>query len=129
MKSVARVAQATAVAVLAGILAACGGADPSRDDLPQDIVDARPTISVEEAKFVLAARELGVDVTGASVGEDLETAKTVCWALKEGGLQVREIAAELTQDDALRTKRIIKAGIESLCPDYTDQVGQLELPE
>lgn len=124
-----RVARATAVAVLAGILAACGGGDPSLGDLPQDVADARPSISLEEAKFVLAARELGVDVTGASVGEDLETAKTVCWALKEGGVQVKDIAGELSQDDALRTKRIIKAGIESLCPDFEDQLDQLDLPE
>lgn len=124
-----RVARAAAVAVLAGILAACGGGDPSLGDLPQDVADARPSISLEEAKFVLAARELGVDVTGASVGEDLETAKTVCWALKEGGVQVKDIAGELSQDDALRTKRIIKAGIESLCPDFEDQLDQLDLPE
>jgi hypothetical protein len=125
-----RVAQATAVAVLVGVLTACGGeADPTRQDLPQDIVDARPSISVEEAKFVLAAKELGVDVTGASVDEDLETAKTACWALKEGGVQVKDIAGQLTQDDALRTKRIIKAGIESLCPDYEAQVDQLGLPD
>ena len=124
-----RVVRATATASLLGVLAACGSSDPTRDDLPQDVVDARPSITLEEAKFVLAARELGVDVTGSSVADDLETAKTVCWALKEGGVQVKDIAGELTQDDALRTKRIIKAGIESLCPDYEDQVDQLGLPD
>lgn len=124
-----RVVRVTATAALLGVLAACGSSDPSRDDLPQDIVDARPSITLEEAKFVLAARELGVDVTGASVADDLETAKTVCWALKEGGVQAGEIAGELSQDDALRTKRIMKAGIESLCPEFDDQVDQLDLPE
>lgn len=124
-----RVVRATATASLLGVLAACGSSDPTRDDLPQDVVDARPSITLEEAKFVLAARELGVDVTGSSVADDLETAKTVCWALKEGGVQVGEIAGELTQDDALRTKRIMKAGIESLCPEFDDQVDQLDLSE
>lgn len=120
---------AVATVTLVAVLAACGGDDPKLDDLPQDVRDARPTITLEEAKFVIAARALGVDVTGASVDDDLETAKTVCWALKEGGVQVKEIAAELSEDDALRTKRIMKAGIETLCPDYDDQLEQLDLPE
>lgn len=124
-----RVVRAAATVALLGALAACGGEPPTLGDLPQDVAEAMPSISLEEASFVLAARELGVDVTGATVGEDLETAKTVCWALKEGGVQVGEIAAELTQDDALRTKRVIKAGIESLCPEFEDQVDQLELGE
>lgn len=124
-----RVVQAVAATMLAAVLAACGGDDPKLSDLPQDIRDARPTITLDEAKFVLAARALGVDVTGSSVGEDIETAKTVCWALKEGGVQVKEIAGELKEDDALRTKRIMKAGIETLCPDYDDQLEQLDLPE
>jgi predicted small lipoprotein YifL len=120
---------AVATVTLVAVLAACGGDDPKLADLPQDVRDARPTITLEEAKFVIAARALGVDVTGASVDDDLETAKTVCWALKEGGVQVKEIAAELSEDDALRTKRIMKAGIETLCPDYDDQLEQLDLPE
>jgi hypothetical protein len=124
-----RVVRATVTAALLAVLAGCSGGDVTRSDLPTDVAEALPSISLEEAKFVVAAKELGVDVTGASVGEDLETAKTVCWALKEGGVQVKDIAAELNQDDALRTKRIIRAGIESLCPDYADQVGQLDLPE
>jgi hypothetical protein len=124
-----RAVQAVAVTMLAAVLAACSGDDPKLDDVPQDIRDARPTITLEEAKFVLAARALGVDVTGSSVAEDLETAKTVCWALKEGDVQVKQIAAELSEDDALRTKRIMKAGIETLCPDYDDQLEQLDLPE
>jgi hypothetical protein len=108
---------------------ACGAGDPKLDDLPPDIREARSTITVDEAKFVLAARALGVDVTGLSVAEDIETAKTVCWALKEGGVEVKEIAAELSADDALRTKRIMKAGIEALCPEYVDQLEQLDLPQ
>lgn len=125
-----RVVQVTATTILVAVLAACGGADePTREDLPQEILDARPSISVEEARFVLAARELGVDVTAASVLEDLETAKTICWTLKEGGVKVGDIASQLTEDDALRTKRIMKAGIQTLCPEFKDQVNQLELPE
>jgi hypothetical protein len=61
--------------------------------------------------------------------EDLETAKTVCWTLKEGGVKVGEIASQLTEDDALRTKRIMKAGIQSLCPEFDDQLDQLDLPD
>lgn len=124
-----RAVGAALAAVLLGALAACSGAEPTRGDLPQDVVDAIPSITVDEAKFVVAAKDLGVDVTGTSVVEDLETAKTVCWALKEGGVQVEDIAGQLSQDDALRTKRIMRAAIESLCPDFEDQVDQLDLPE
>jgi predicted nicotinamide N-methyase len=125
-----RVVHAAAAATLVAVLSACAGSDePTLTDVPKDIRDARPTITLEEAKFVLAARALGVDVTGSSVSEDIETAKTVCWALKEGDVQVKDIAGELTEDDALRTKRIMKAGIQTLCPDFDDQVKQLDLPE
>lgn len=125
-----QVVWAAATATLVAVLAGCGGAEePTLQDLPQDVREARPTISAEEAKFVLAARKLGVDVTGTSVEEDLETAKTVCWTLKEGGVQVRDIAGQLTEDDALRTKRIMKAGIQALCPQFDGQVDQLGLPD
>ena len=109
-------------------LGACSG-DPTLGDLPPDIASARPDITVEEAKFVLGARDLGVDVTAQSLDEDLENAKTVCWALEEGDVPLGDIARELTADDALRTKRVIKAGIESLCPDQADQLDVLDLPE
>lgn len=122
-----RLGPAAGIALL-GVLAACSGGDqPTRADLPKDVVQARPSITVEEAKFVLDAKQLGVDVTGQSVDEDLENAKTVCWALKDGGASVKDIAAQLTGDDALRTKRVMKAAIESLCPAFDNQVGQLGL--
>lgn len=124
-----RVVRAGLTAALLAVLAGCSGAEPTRGDLPKDVVEAMPSITVDEAKFVIAAKNLGVDVSGTSVADDLETAKTVCWALKDGGVQVKDIAGQLSQDDALRTKRIMKAAIESLCPDFQDQVGQLQLPD
>lgn len=125
-----RVVRVIAPALLLAALAACGGGDePNRGDVPREILDARPSISLEEAQFVLDAREGGVDISGASVGEDIETAKTICWTLKEGGVQVGDIASQLTEDDALRTKRLMKAAIEALCPEFQAQVNQLKLPE
>lgn len=124
-----RLGPAVGVALI-GVLAACGGGDqPTRADLPKDVVQARPSITAEEAKFVIDAQRLGVDVTGTTVDDDLENAKTVCWALKDGGASVKDMATQLTGDDVLRTKRVMKAAIESLCPDFDGQVGQLGLPQ
>ena len=123
------------VALLAALgLAACGGSDPTLADLPSDVASARPTISTEEAQFVLAAQKLGATVTGASVADDIETGTTTCWALRNGGVQLREIAVDDAAmplgntGEALRTKQLMAAGVLSFCPDYYDQVSQLRLP-
>jgi hypothetical protein len=122
-----------AVLVVAG-LAACGDSDPTIADVPSDVASARPSISAEEAQFVLAAGKLGATVTGASVADDLETGTTTCWALRNGGVQLREIAVDDASKplgntgDALRTKQLMAAGVQSFCPDYDEQVAQLDLP-
>ncbi len=116
-------------------LASCSGAEPAAADLPADVVTARPSITVDEARFVLAAEKLGVDVTGESVDDDLETATTTCWALKDGGLTLGEIARESDgsplpdQGEGLRTKRIMYAAVQALCPDFDSQLDQLALPK
>ena len=73
-------------------LAGCSSA-PKLADLPPDVVAAMPTISAEQAEFVLAARERGAAVTGATVADDLETGTTVCWALQNGE-QIEMAAAD-----------------------------------
>lgn len=114
-------------------LAGCSSA-PKLGDLPPDVVAAMPTISAEQAEFVLAARERGAAVTGATVVDDLETGTTVCWALQNGGVTLGEIARDeddqpLGNDgDQLRTKQLMAAAVDSLCPDYADQVAELNLP-
>lgn len=125
----------TAVAVVGVVaLGACGGGDVRLSDLPPDVASARPTITAEEARFVLDAREKGVDVTGASVADDIETGTTVCWALKSGGVELHDIAVDEekqplgNEGEQLRTKRLMAAAVESLCPDYADQISQLKLP-
>ena len=121
------------VGLLAGGLAGCSSA-PRRADLPSDVVAAVPTISAEQAEFVLAARERGAAVTGATVADDLETATTVCWALQNGGVTLGEIARNDAdqplgnEGEQLRTKQLMAAAVDSLCPDYTDQVAELNLP-
>ncbi|KJK11646.1 hypothetical protein UB45_12800 [Terrabacter sp. 28] len=130
----ARVAGVAGALLITGALAACGGSDPTIDDVPSDVVSARPSISAEEAQFVLAAEKLGVSVTGASVADDIETGTTTCWALRNGGVQLREIAVDdaskplANTGDALRTKQLMAAGVQAFCPDYDDQVAQLKLP-
>ena len=112
----------------------CGGSEPTLADLPTDVASARPTISAEEAEFVLAAERLGATVSGATVADDIETGTTTCWALKNGGVQLRQIAVDDADKplgntgDALRTKQLMAAGIQAFCPDYDDQVDQLGLP-
>jgi len=115
-------------------LAACGGSDPTLGDLPAGVADARPSISAEEAQFVHAAQKLGASVTGATVDDDIETGTTTCWALKNGGVELAQIAVDDRDKplgntgDALRTKQLMAAGVQAFCPDYDDQVSQLELP-
>ena len=123
--------------VIAGVLAlaACGGGEPTAADLPPDVVTARPSITAQEATFVLAAEKLGVDVTGQSVDDDVETATTTCWALKDGGVTLGEIARESdgkplpNEGEGLRTKRIMYAAVQALCPTYDSQLGELDLPK
>ena len=115
-------------------LAACAGSDPTLQDLPSDIAQARPSISLEEASFVLDAQRRGATITGDSVDDDIETGTTTCWALKNGGVQVKDIAVDDAgqplgnSGDALRTKQLIAAGITAFCPDYSSQISQLDLP-
>lgn len=115
-------------------LAACGGSDPTLSDLPAGVADARPSISAQEAQFVLAAQQLGAAVTGATVDDDIETGTTTCWALKNGGVELAQIAVDdddlplPNTGDALRTKQLMAAGVQAFCPDYDDQVPQLDLP-
>jgi hypothetical protein len=115
-------------------LAACGGSAPTLGDLPAGVAEARPSISAEEAQFVLDAQKLGASVTGASVDDDIETGTTTCWALKSGGVELAQIAVDDADKplgntgDALRTKRLMVAGVQAFCPDYDDQVSQLDLP-
>lgn len=123
-------------ALMLGGLTACGGEEPSRGDVPADVLEARPDITVEEARFVLEARKRGVFVTGESVGADLEDATAVCWALQNGGsgvtlgtLAVDGSGAPLGNDGVeLRTKQVMAAAVTALCPDYASQVPQLKLP-
>ena len=127
-------AVAAAAALVAGSLTACGASDPTLADLPSDVASARPTISAEEAEFVLAAQKLGAKVTGATVADDIETGTTTCWALANGGVDLRQIAVDDADKplgntgDALRTKQLMAAGVQAFCPDRDDQVAQLDLP-
>lgn len=119
---------------LVAALGACSEEQPGLTDLPPDVARARPTISAEEARFVLIARERGAFVTGATVADDIETGTTVCWALENGGVSLGEIAVDDkdqplgNQGDQLRTKQLMAAAVETLCPDFEDQVPQLKLP-
>jgi len=92
------------------------------------------SITADEANFVLAAQKLGAAVTGASVNDDIETATTTCWALKNSGVQLAQIAVDddnkplPNTGEALRTKQLMAAGVQTFCPDYAGQVPQLKLP-
>ena len=131
--------RARAAAVALGLalgalsLAGCTEEMPGLTDLPPDVAAARPTISGEEARFVLLARERGALVTGTTVADDIETGTTACWALQNGAT-LREIAVDAAgrplgnEGDQLRTKQLLAAAVESLCPDYEDQVADLKLP-
>ncbi|EWT01271.1 hypothetical protein N865_05390 [Intrasporangium oryzae NRRL B-24470] len=115
------------------LLSACGS-DPTLGDLPKGVAQARPTITAEEADFVLDAQKLGATVTGASVADDIETGTTTCWALQNGGVTLKQIAVGDDDQplgntgDALRTKQLMAAAVQAFCPDYTDQIPQLGLP-
>ncbi|WP_076264071.1 DUF732 domain-containing protein [Intrasporangium flavum] len=134
----ARPARAATLAVLAAAtittLAACGSDAPTLQDLPSDIASARPSISEPEARFVLDARNRGVDITAATLTDDLETGTTTCWALKNGGVTLEQIAVDDAgkplgnTGDALRTKQLMAAGVNAFCPDQGDQIKQLALP-
>lgn len=111
-----------------GLLAACGSSEPTRDDLPSDITSARPSITQQEAQFVLAANKRGADVTGATVTDDIESGKAVCWALDHGGIDLREMVSGLTPAEAPRTIAIMAAAVPAFCPDNDHQLDQLSLP-
>jgi hypothetical protein len=125
---------AAVVLALVGAVAACSDEVPGLTDLPPDVAQARPTITADEARFVLVARERGAFVTGATVDDDIETGTTVCWALENGGVTLGDIAVDEedqplnNEGNQLRTKQLMAAAVESLCPDYEDQVPQLKLP-
>jgi predicted small lipoprotein YifL len=127
------VASVATVATLT-TLAACGTDAPTLKDLPSDIASARPNITQQEATFVLDARNRGVDVTAATLTDDLETGTTTCWALKNGGVTLKQIAVDDAgkplgnTGDALRTKQLMAAGVNAFCPDHGDQIVQLALP-
>ena len=123
-----------AVLVAAVSLGACSSDAPSLTDLPSDVASARPTITADEAKFVLAAEKLGARVTGATVDDDLQTGTTTCWVLRNGGVTLDQVAVD--EDDqplpntgeALRTKQLMAAGVQTFCPDHDDQIALLKLP-
>lgn len=122
------------VLVAAVALGGCTSEDPALADLPSDVASARPTISAEEARFVLAAQRLGATVTGATVDSDIETGTTTCWVLRNGGVDLDQVAVD-EQDallpntgEGLRTKQLMAAGVQTFCPDQDDQIALLELP-
>ncbi|MDC5699295.1 DUF732 domain-containing protein [Intrasporangium calvum] len=128
-----RAGLAAAALGLVAVLAGCTEEMPGLTDLPPDVAAARPTISGEEARFVLLARERGAMVTGKTVADDIETGTTVCWALQNGAT-LEEIAVDGAgkplgnEGDQLRTKQLMAAAVEGLCPDYEEQVTGLKLP-
>jgi hypothetical protein len=125
---------AVGVGLLVSLAFAACGSDPTLSDLPPDIASARPTISAQEASFVLAAQKLGATISPATLDDDIQTGTTTCWALKNGGVQLRQIAVDDSgkplgnTGDALRTKQLMAAGVQAFCPDLDDQVSQLGLP-
>jgi hypothetical protein len=129
-----RVVAGAAVLVAVTALGACSSDDPALTDLPSDIASARPTISAEEARFVLAAEQLGATVTGATVDDDIETGTTTCWVLRNGGVGLDQVAVDENDallpntGEALRTKQLMAAGVQTFCPDHDDQIALLKLP-
>ena len=132
-RALAPVVTACTGVLVALALSGCGDSQPTLSDLPSDVASARPSISAEEAKFVLAAEKLGATVTGDTVDDDIETGTTTCWALKNGGVDLAQIAVDdddkplPNTGDALRTKQLMAAGVQALCPDYDGQIAQLKL--
>ena len=129
-----RVAASAAVLLAVVALGACGSDDPSLGDLPSDVASARSTITAEEAKFVLAAEKLGATVSGATVADDIETGTTTCWVLRNGGVTLDQVAVDDSDaplpntGEALRTKQLMAAGVQTFCPDHDDQIALLKLP-
>ncbi|MEP7330627.1 MAG: hypothetical protein ABI692_00925 [Terracoccus sp.] len=126
---------AFAFAGLAGLAGLAGCSAPANlHDLPPDIAAAKPDITAEQADFVLDANRQGAAIAAASLNDDLESGTATCWALKNGGIQLRQLAVDDSgrplgnSGDALRTKALMAAGIRAFCPDYSDQIGQLKLP-
>lgn len=122
-------------ATVLGLVAALGapalgacGVDPTIEDLPADIAEARPDITVEEARFVLAANDRGAAVTGDTVDDDLEAGKTICWVVEHGGVELRDVVAELPTADRARETALMAAAITAFCPDRADQLSQLDAP-
>lgn len=130
----ARRAIAAAACAAAVTLTAACGSDPSLSDLPSGIAAARPAITVEEARFVLAAQKLGAAITPETLSDDIETGTTTCWALKNGGLELGQVAVDENDKPlgnsglALRTKQLMAAGVQAFCDDYASQIPQLTLP-
>lgn len=124
---------AAACVVVAGGLGACSSG-PNLDDLPSDIASAKSDITAEQAQFVLDAKKLGATMTASTLNDDLETGTTTCWALKNGGVQLSQLAVDDDEKpldntgDALRTKQLMAAGVQAFCTDYADQISQLNLP-
>ena len=122
------------VLVAAVALGGCTNDDPALGDLPSDVASARPTISAEEARFVLAAQRLGATVTGATVDSDIETGTTTCWVLRNGGVDLDQVAVDEKDallpntGEGLRTKQLMAAGVQTFCPDHDDQIALLQLP-
>jgi hypothetical protein len=129
-----RVVAGAAVLVAVVALGACSSEEPALADLPPDVASARPTISAEEARFVLAAEKLGATVTGATVDSDIETGTTTCWVLRNGGVGLDQVAVDENDallpntGEALRTKQLMAAGVQTFCPDHDDQIALLGLP-
>jgi hypothetical protein len=124
-----------ALGVLAVLtLGACSSDAPTLADLPSDVASARPTISAQEASFVLAAEKLGATVTGATVDDDIQTGTTTCWVLRNGDVTLDQVAVDEDDKplpntgDALRTKQLMAAGVQAFCPDHDDQIALLKLP-
>lgn len=108
-----------------GALAGCGTPEPTARDVPPDVLQARPSITAGEARFVLAARDQGVTITGGTVSDDIETGTTTCWALRDGGVRLKDLAAEISGSDAARTKGLMYAAVQALCPQFSSQLGEL----
>ena len=130
----ARTLALAAAGLVATLMLSACSSDPTLSDLPPDVAQARPTITAEEASFVLAAEKLGAKITGDSVDDDIQTGTTTCWALANGGLTLRQIAVDDNgaplgnTGDGLRIKQLMAAGVQAFCPDHDDEVAQLGLP-
>lgn len=135
LRTTALALEVTLMATLgAAVLAGCADDTPRLSDLPTDVAQARPQITAQEARFVLAAKARGASVTGATVADDIETGTTTCWALKNGDVSLGQLAVNDAnqpldnEGEQLRTKELMAAAVDALCPDYASQIPQLHLP-